>query len=107
MLEPFSLSINTVADTLNSNIDCGLNVKEIKQRLKTYGKNEIAANVTKSRWNILFDQFKDPIIFILAIAAGLTFLFNDDLPETIAIITVILITVTIGFYNGIARYSFS
>ncbi|WP_240507453.1 cation-translocating P-type ATPase [Winogradskyella aurantia] len=97
MLDPFSLSISTVADTLNSNIDCGLNEREIKLRLKTYGKNEIAANQTKSRWKILFDQFKDPIIFILAIAAGLTFLFNEDLPETIAIITVILITITIGF----------
>lgn len=97
MLEPFSLSKNTVADTLNSNINCGLNEKEIKQRLKIYGKNEIASNVTKSRWKILFDQFKDPIIFILAIAAGLTFLFNDDLPETAAIIAVILITITIGF----------
>ena len=97
MSESFSLSTKTVIDKLDSNTDSGLNENEVKNRINKYGKNEISTNVTKSRWKILLDQFKDPIIFILVAAAGLTFLFNNDLAETIAIITVILITITIGF----------
>ena len=97
MSEPFSLSINSVVESLNSNTHYGLTESEVKQRTKTYGKNEIASKGPKTKWKILIDQCNDPIIFILVIAAGLTYFFNDDLPESIAIITVILITVIIGF----------
>ncbi|WP_223270725.1 cation-translocating P-type ATPase [Subsaximicrobium wynnwilliamsii] len=97
MLEPFALSIAAVVEKLNSNLTDGLTENEVKQRIKKHGKNEIAAKAGKTKLKILMDQFNDPIIFILAVAAVLTFFFNDDLPETIAIITVILITVIIGF----------
>lgn len=97
MLEPFSSSIKSIVKSLNSNINNGLTESEVKQRIKKYGKNEIAVKRSKSTWKIFIDQCNDPIIFILAVAAVLTFLFNDDLPETIAIVTVILITITIGF----------
>lgn len=97
MLEPFFLSIHSVVENLNSNTNYGLTESEVKQRIKKYGKNETVAKEPKSKWKILIDQCNDPIIFILAIAAGFTFLFNDDWLETIAIIIVIVITVIIGF----------
>ncbi|REE07675.1 Ca2+-transporting ATPase [Winogradskyella pacifica] len=97
MSEPFSLSIKSVVDRLNSNTNSGLTESKVKERIKEYGKNEIAAKLPKKTIKILIDQCNDPIIFILVVAAGLTFVFNDDLPETIAIITVVLITVIIGF----------
>lgn len=97
MSEPFFLSIKSVVESLNSNTNYGLTENEVKLRILKYGKNETADKRPKTKWKILIDQCNDPIIFILAIAAVLTFIFNDDLPETIAIITVILITVIIGF----------
>ncbi|MBJ7882811.1 cation-translocating P-type ATPase [Gelidibacter salicanalis] len=97
MLEPFHLSIKAVVEKLNSNTKKGLTESEVKQRIKKYGKNEIASKKPKRKWKILFDQCNNPIIFILIIAAGLTFYFNDDLAETIAIIAVIIITISIGF----------
>ncbi|QRM90787.1 HAD-IC family P-type ATPase [Lacinutrix sp. WUR7] len=97
MLAPFTLSIKIIVEKLNSNSDYGLTENEVKQRIKKYGKNDITSNKPKKKWKILIDQFNSPIIFILAIAAVLTFLFNNDLLETIAIITVVLITITIGF----------
>ncbi|MDC1504205.1 cation-transporting P-type ATPase [Winogradskyella sp.] len=97
MSDPFSLSIKPVVRNLNSDTNYGLTETEVKQRIKKFGKNEIATKGPKTKWKILIDQCNDPIIFILVAAAVLTFLFNDDLPETIAIITVILITVGIGF----------
>lgn len=97
MSEPFSLSIKSVVEKLNSDTNYGLTESEVKQRIKKYGKNTAATKGPKKKWKIFIDQCNNPIIFILAFAAGLTLLFNDDLPETIAIITVILITVIIGF----------
>ncbi|PTM07989.1 MAG: ATPase P [Bacteroidetes bacterium] len=97
MSEPFSLSINSVVESLNSNTNYGLTENEVKERINKYGNNETADKRPKSKWKILIEQCNDPIILILVIAAGLTFVFNDDLPETIAIITVILITIIIGF----------
>jgi Ca2+-transporting ATPase len=97
MSDPFSLSIKPVVRNLNSDTNYGLTETEVKQRIKKFGKNEIATKGPKTKWKILIDQCNDPIIFILVAAAVLTFLFNDDLPETIAIIAVILITVGIGF----------
>ena len=97
MSEPFSLSVKSVLESLNSNTNSGLTESEVKVRINKYGKNETANKKPKSKWKILIDQCNELIIFILVIAAGLTFLFNDDLPETIAIIIVILITIIIGF----------
>ena len=97
MSEPFSLSIKSVVQNLNSNTIYGLTQSEVKHRIKKYGSNDIATKGPKKKLKILLDQCNDPIIFILIVAAGLTFLFNNDLPETIAIVTVILITVIIGF----------
>lgn len=97
MSEPFSLSIKSVVENLKSNINYGLTESEAKQRIKKHGKNEIATKEPITKWKILIDQFNDPIIFILVIAGILTFIFNDDILETIAIIAVILITVIIGF----------
>lgn len=97
MLDPFAVSIKTIVEKLNSNIDYGLTESEVKQRIKKYGRNETISNESKKKWKILIAQFNSPIIFILAIAALLTFFFNNDLPETIAIITVVVITITIGF----------
>lgn len=97
MSDAFSLSIKSIVEKLNSDTNYGLTESEVKQRIKKYGKNETATKKPKEKWKILIDQCNDPIIFILVIAAVLTFFFNDDLPETIAIIAVILITVIIGF----------
>ncbi|GAA4946361.1 cation-transporting P-type ATPase [Algibacter agarivorans] len=94
---PFAFSIKTVVDKLGSSIKKGLTEKEAQQRIQKYGKNDTTVKASKKRWKVLIDQFNDPIIFILAIAALLTYFFNDDLPDTIAIITVIFITTTIGF----------
>nr|WP_321230230.1 cation-transporting P-type ATPase [uncultured Psychroserpens sp.] len=97
MSESFSLSIKSIVEMLNSNSNYGLTESEVNQRIKKYGKNEIATKGPKTKWKILIDQCNNPIIFILSIAAVLNLIFNDDLPETIAIITVIIITVIIGF----------
>ena len=94
---PFALKIKTVVKKLNSNIDIGLTEENAESLINEFGKNDITFSNKKPTWRILIDQFIDPIILILSLAALFTFLFTDDWPECIAILAVILITVIIGF----------
>jgi Ca2+-transporting ATPase len=93
---PFSISFQDVAKKLDTTIDKGLSSKEAAKRLLQYKQNDIAKNEKKSKFKILVNQFADPIIYILAVATVLAFGFQDWL-EGVAILIVILITITIGF----------
>ncbi|MFT6838651.1 MAG: Ca2+-transporting ATPase [Sediminicola sp.] len=93
---PFALSIEIVVSQLGSSSEQGLTKEAAKQRLKEYGPNQIPEDAAKNRWRILADQLFNPIIYILAAATFLAFLFNDQL-EGFTIIIVILISVIIGF----------
>ena len=97
ILQPFALDIKVIVKKLNSDIEKGLTTEKAEYLINEFGKNDITFSTKKPTWRILVDQFIDPIILILALAALFTFLFTDDWPEYIAILAVILITVTIGF----------
>jgi Ca2+-transporting ATPase len=94
---PHTLDAKSVIEKLGSNVEYGLDKKEVIKRFTTFGKNLIPKKGPKKRYLIFFDQFKDPIIYILAVATLLAFLFRNWL-EGIAILIVILITVMIGFF---------
>ena len=94
---PYTLTSENVVKQLNSDIKFGLDKVKVKERTVQFGKNEIPQIKPKTRWNILVDQFLNSIIYILTVAALLAFIFRDWL-EGIAILIVILITVTIGFF---------
>ena len=94
---PFTLSAQEIADRFHIDTENGMDKKAIKKHVAEYGLNQIPEDGPKSRWRILVDQLVDPIIYILAVAAVLAFLFSDWL-EGVAILVVILISVSIGFF---------
>ena len=94
--ESFNLDLPILLEKLKST-EYGLSNVQAAQRINKFGTNEIIGRKLKSRWQILIDQFLDPIILILALATLFTFLFSSDLLETTAILAVILITVGIGY----------
>jgi Ca2+-transporting ATPase len=94
---PHSLTSKNVVDQLNGNVESGLNKTQIEERVAQFGKNEIPRKKPKTKWRIFAEQFLNAIIYILAAAALLSFLFKDW-PEGIAILIVILITISIGFF---------
>jgi len=97
ILRPFLLATEEIVGRLRSDADLGLDAREVKLRLDHYGRNELPHKGPKKKWRILFDQFLDPIKYILIVAAILSFSFTEFL-EGIAILVVILITVLIGFF---------
>ena len=93
---PHSLSIKEVAKGLQVNPKEGLTTTEAKKRQSKYGENILAYKKPKNACLIFFEQFLNPIIYVLGTASLLAFVFNEWL-EAFAIISVILFTTIIGF----------
>tara|TARA_R110002050_G_scaffold286468_3_gene436980 strand:- start:62396 stop:65062 length:2667 start_codon:yes stop_codon:yes gene_type:complete len=94
---PFSIQPLVVATQFNSSLENGLTKANAQKHLKDFGENQIPEQRPKKRIRILWDQFADPIIWILIIAAFLAFIFLNWL-ESMAILVAIFISVTIGFF---------
>lgn len=91
----YSNEINKVYSDLNSSSK-GLSKEEAKQRLNEHGLNQIN-NDKKSNVILLFlSQFKDIMLFILFIAAAISF-FLKEYSDVIVILSVLLLNAVLGF----------
>ena len=68
----------------------GLTTKETNNRIKKYGLNELPKEKQKGVVKIFFDTFKDPIIYVLLVAAILSFIARETL-DACAILFIILV----------------
>ena len=68
----------------------GLRESEVKRRIKKYGLNELPKENKKTIPQIFFSSLKDPIIYVLLIAAILSFVAGEYL-DGVAIIFIILV----------------
>lgn len=80
---------NKIFKELNTSIN-GLKNEDVKKRLKKYGINELPKESVKALWQIFFESFKDPIIYVLIVASVLS-LIAGELVDGVAIILIILI----------------
>lgn len=92
-----TISIQDAALYFKVDLDKGLSKSQVQQHRTIYGENVLKRKKAKNAWLILFEQFLDPIIYVLGVAMILAFVFNEWL-EGFAVLTVILLTTTIGFF---------
>ncbi|MCU0534145.1 MAG: cation-transporting P-type ATPase [Hydrococcus sp. Prado102] len=78
----------------------GLSLSEVERRRQQYGLNRLEQTKRRSIREIAIAQFKSPIIGLLAVAAALSFAFQEWV-EGIAIIIAILFNAGIGFFTEI------
>ncbi|MFQ5441864.1 MAG: cation-translocating P-type ATPase [Thermodesulfobacteriota bacterium] len=74
----------------------GLSDKEVEARLVQYGPNKLAEEEKINKLKILFHQFTSPLIYILLIAAIVTFLLHEYI-DTGVIMAVVLLNAIIGY----------
>lgn len=74
----------------------GLPAAEIAERQKQYGKNELTAKKKISILVLILRQFKDVMIFILLLAAVISFVVGD-LKDALVILLIVLLNAIIGF----------
>ena len=67
----------------------GLDSREAKERLKQYGENVIEEAGRKQWWQVFLEQFKDLLVIILIVAAGISMVTGD--PGSAGVIFAVLL----------------
>ena len=91
----FKKSIGDVIKDLNSNLDIGLTSSQVTEQRAKYGLNKFSTKKSKTKLQMFFAQLNDIMIYILIIAAILSFLVGE-VSDTIIIAIVILINAIVG-----------
>ena len=74
----------------------GLMTQEAEKRLKKYGKNKLPEKKKFTQLEIALSQLKSPLVYILLIAALITF-FLENFVDTGVILAAVLINTVVGF----------
>src|SRR5688500_6286679 len=81
---------------LQANLKAGLTENEAAARLTQFGPNQLTGTKARNIWSLIWDQLNSPIVYLLLVAAGIAFFFDEFL-NTTAILVVILINTLVGF----------
>ncbi len=90
-------TVDEVERVLETSRARGLSESVAQERLSIFGRNEVAETTKRSLLSIVWAQFQSLIVFMLLAAAGVAFAFGD-LPEAVAIVVVVLLNATVGFF---------
>lgn len=78
--------------------ECGLSNPEVEARLSKYGHNILGEDKRKSPWRMIWNQLSDFMIFLLVIAAVISFVIGDELDGYVILFIVLINSIT-GFYQ--------
>ena len=93
---PWSASTSEVLHQQNVDLRRGLAEHDVRERLNVYGLNELPEKEQVTCWQIFLRQFKDVLIGILFIAAGISF-FVGETTDSLAILAIIGLNAVLGF----------
>ena len=89
-----------VLEKLGVDAERGLNTPEIEKREQQFGRNEISFKKTPA-WVRFLKQFNDPMVIILLVTAAITGILtltgSHMLPDTIVIVSVVILNAILGF----------
>lgn len=94
----WALTGSEALEILKTNRDTGLSEEEAAERLKIFGGNILKKERRVTPLLIFLRQFKSPLIFILVIAASITFLIGHYI-DTIFIFAAVIVNTLLGFYQ--------
>lgn len=95
--KPWSIETDNLIDEAGSDSEKGMSSEDAKKKLKEHGHNKLSEMEQKSIWEIIWDQMKTPVVYLLAGAAVLSFVMGD-FPEGVAIVIVLIVNAAIGFW---------
>lgn len=94
----FSKSKNDVLSELGVDSSIGLSSAEVQNRLEQYGLNKLKGKPKKSLMSLFLAQLKDMLIYVLIVAAIITF-FIQEYADSIIILCVIILNAVIGVFQ--------
>ena len=99
----FNKSIEDTCKILETNLETGLNNKQVEEKRSKYGTNELQEKKKKSLFVKFLEQFKDFMIIVLIIAAIVSGAVGIAKGEGITDTIIILIVVVVNAIIGVAQ----
>ena len=93
-----NLSKEEVAKVLETDIEQGLSEKEVRERQKTFGLNNLPEEKPLSRLRMFLEQFRNPLIYIL-LSAGTVSLILRKLTDAMVIFGLMILNTFVGFFQ--------
>ncbi len=94
-----SFSIEHIFQEVNSGLD-GLSQKESERRLEKFGLNELPEKKPVSKLELLFEQIKSPLVYILLIAGVVTLVLGEN-TDTIVIFGAVILNALVGYFQEV------
>lgn len=91
-----SKKIDEIVKLFNTNVQEGLSSQQVQELRTKFGANSLTKKKQRSAWLLLLEQFNDPLIYILTVAAILNAMVSD-LKDTLVIVAVVILNTVIGF----------
>jgi Ca2+-transporting ATPase len=99
--------VDAVLTSLQTDAKAGLTQSDAGDRLAQYGPNELPEAQHKPMWKVFVSQFASPLIYILFVAAIISFGLGHP-SDAIVILVVVLLNAIIGaVQEGRAEHSMS
>ncbi|MFA5389045.1 MAG: calcium-translocating P-type ATPase, SERCA-type [Candidatus Omnitrophota bacterium] len=92
----WELDTNEVEKALGVDASIGLSPEEVESRLKKYGLNQLKEKKAINPLEILIDQFKDFIVWVL-VGAALVSGFLKEWVDALAIVAIVIVNAILGF----------
>jgi Ca2+-transporting ATPase len=90
------LPANEVAQLLDVNLSSGLSAEGVLRRQMEFGPNRVTARRGTPAWRKFLQQFNQPLVYILLLAAGVT-AFLGEWVDSSVIFGVVFINAIVGF----------
>lgn len=97
MNDYYQKKIEDIFDRLDTSKE-GLNRKQAEERLKRDGKNKLEAKKGTPKWKLLLYQFKDVLMILLVVAAGMSLLIQNY-RDGLVMLIIAIINAVIGFFQ--------
>ena len=88
--------VEEVATALETSTSVGLEEVEAAARLRAYGRNEIEVGARVQPWRLLLEQFRNVLILILLVGAGLSAALGHE-TEAVVISVIVVFAALLGF----------
>lgn len=93
-----NLSVEKTLRILNTNLEKGLDSKNLEERYKKYGYNKFSEGKKTSKLEVFLNQFKSPLIYILLIAGVITFALGKW-TDTLVILLSVIVNAIFGYWE--------
>ncbi|MBI4980933.1 magnesium-translocating P-type ATPase [Candidatus Woesearchaeota archaeon] len=93
--EAWSIALKELFSQLKSS-DTGLTTSEAEKRLKEQGLNDLSRKEEHDAWDILFYQFKNPLVLVLLAATIISYFLGEKV-EAIVILSIVALNILLGF----------